>query len=136
MAKFASKGAILKATITSVLTAVPAMGDVTFTPGSVDRIDVTTHDSTGDTREFLQTWKGAGTLGFTVKYDPANTVHEFLRASHGAAAVVFSLVLPDTGAATWTFSAHVTGFEIGASVDGAIEATVSLETTGAITFAA
>lgn len=136
MAKFAAKGAIVKATVATVLTAVPAMGDVTFTPGTVERIDVTTHDSASDTREFLQTWKGAGTVGFTIKYDPANAVHEFLRVSHGAAAVVFTLVLPDTGAATWTFSAHVTGFEISASVDGAIEANVSLETTGAITFAA
>ena len=109
MAKFTSKGAILKVTVSSVLTTIPQMGDVTFTPGAVERVDVTTH---------------------------ANSVHEVLRAAQGGASIVFNFILPDTGAATWSFSAHVTGFEIGASVEGAIEATVSLETTGAITFTA
>tara|TARA_R110000868_G_scaffold93805_1_gene259364 strand:+ start:2012 stop:2422 length:411 start_codon:yes stop_codon:yes gene_type:complete len=136
MAKFTSKGAILKVTVSSVLTTIPQMGDVTFTPGAVERVDVTTHDSASDTREFIQTWKGAGSIGFTLKYDPANSVHEVLRAAQGGASIVFNFILPDTGAATWSFSAHVTGFEIGASVEGAIEATVSLETTGAITFTA
>lgn len=136
MSKVAAKGAIVKVTVASVLTAVPYMGDLTLSLGETERIDVTTHDSAGNAREFLQTWQGEGQLSFGIKYDPANAVHEALRAAHGGAAIASSVVLPDAGAATFTFNANVTGFEITAGVDGALEASITMKTTGAVTFAA
>ena len=136
MSKFAAKGAILKITVATVLTPVPNCGDISINLGSVDRIDVTTHDSAGSTREYLNTWLGEGEISTTLKYDPANATHEAIRAALNGAAVSWSVILPDAGAATFAFNAHVTAFSVSAAVDGSLDASVTIKTTGAITFTA
>ena len=136
MAKYSAKGTKLQVTISGVLTDIPALRDITLGVGQTDLLDATTHDSTGSFREFLNGFKDSDESTYTIVYDPANATHEFIRAAHGGAAVVFAMVLPDAGAATFTFSALVRSFTVNAPVDGVLEASFTLKPTGEVTFTA
>lgn len=138
MAKYAAKGAILKQDDgTSTFVAIANVGDVSFQHPQRERIDVTTHDSSGGFREYVDGVLGEGTLSFPLVYDPANATHERLRASQVSGGNKnFQLILPDAGAAQFAFAALVTKFDINAGVNGRLEAQVELKTSGAITFTA
>ena len=122
--------------ISSTPTAIPSLLDFELDLGETEEIDVTTHDSTGDTREFVNGFKNPADMTIPIVFDADDTVHQYLQAAHGGAAEDFVLTLPNTGAATYTFSALVKGFSIASPVDGRQEATMTLKPTGAIVFAA
>lgn len=136
MAKYAAKGAIIKVEISAVATTIPAVGDFELDLGDAEEIDVTTHDSAGSYREFVNGFKNAAEISFPIVYDPANATHEYLRANHAGAAQTFQIVLPDAGAATFDFDALIKGFRVSAPVDGRLEATVTIKPTGDIVFTA
>lgn len=137
MPKYAAKGTILEyENPPSTWVPVPATGDYEVDLGETEQIDVTTHDSAGSYREFINGFKNAAEIAFPIIYDPANVAHEYLRAAHGGAAINLRVTLPDAGNATFTFAALVTGFRVGVPVQGALGATVTVKPTGAITFAA
>lgn len=136
MPKYAAKGTKLQITITSTLTDIPALRDISLGVGQADLLDATTHDSSGSFREFINGFKDSDEATYTIVYDPANAVHEAIRAAHGGASVAFALVLPDAGNATFAFSALVRTFTVNAPVDGILEASFTLKPTGAITFTA
>jgi predicted secreted protein len=137
MAKYAAKGAQLHyENPASTWVLVTALGDFTLNLGETEQIDVTTHDSAGSYREFLNGFKNASEFSPVLKYDPVATSHEYLRAAHGGTAKSFRVTLPDAGNAQFFFDGIVTGFEVSAPVDGALEATVTIKPTGEITFSA
>jgi predicted secreted protein len=97
----------------------------------VDTIDVSSHSSVGQWREFVAGMKDAGELSMEINYDPA--VHGTIFAEIGAAAKRHKITLPDSGAATVEFNAIVTGFTTGAPYDDKLTGTITLKVTGAIT---
>lgn len=112
--KISAKGTKLKialtATPTTELTELQSIG---LDQGERDQIDMTSHSSTV-TEEFTDSGlrKTVGISG-VIFYDPADTIHELLRAAHAAGTLVYAtLVLPDAGNAQWACSGYVTAFSI------------------------
>lgn len=110
-------------------------------PGlQADTEDVTTHDSAGAWEEHVVTILRSGEVSLDLEYDPAAATHK--NASGGLlydlasrASQTFSIVFPDSGGTTWSFSAFVTGFEPAMPHDGALTASVKLKLTGQPTLA-
>lgn len=136
MAKYAAKGLTLQyenPPLTWVT--VPNVGDISLNLGEADEIDVTTHDSPGGFREFIAGFKNAAEFTIPLVYDPALTTHAYLRTQMGGVAVPFRVGLPMVSAlARFNFSGLIRGFEVGAAVDGRLEATVTVKPTGDMTY--
>ena len=120
MAKFKAKGVIVKAALTATpTTTVDQAAEVSFNTGDRQMIDVTTHDST-TVKDYIDSGlRESAELEITCEYDPANAIHEIIRAAHDVGTLVYvTLVLPDAGAATWVMSGIFTGFNIPAMAPG------------------
>lgn len=132
MTKYAAYGTEFKRGATEIAQVKNISG-----PGlSLDTEDVTSHDSTSGWEEVVGTILRSGEVTLEIVYDPAAATHKY--ASGGLlydlvsrTATTFSIVFP--GAATWSFSALVTGFEPSAPVEGALTASVTLKVTGVVT---
>lgn len=140
MAKFKSKGLIVKIEASDPATTVIAqLGDGSLNLGEREAaIDVTTHDNSTGTVDLLDIgFKTPLTFDGEILYDPANAVHEVMRAAQAAGTLLYILVtLPDTGAATFSAQVRVKGFTLGLPVKGKLSAQISIEGMAATTFAA
>lgn len=118
--KYAAKGVIIKfgtaATPTAVVSGIESVG---INLGERGLVETTTHDST-TTRDYEDSkLRDTEEITATIVYDPADAVHEALRAAHATGAAgnsgnpyYLTLVLPDAGAAQWAASGFVTRFEV------------------------
>jgi predicted secreted protein len=123
MAKVKAKGTTIKYGATaSPTTTIPALADIELTLGDREVIDATTHDSTGG-KEYLDSGlRETPTLSARVKLDPADTAHEFIRASHSSGATVYiTVVLPDAGSAQFAMSGVIQGYNVSAPVNGTLD---------------
>lgn len=139
MAKISAKGIILKFGVTATPTdVVPGLRSIGINQGAREQIDVTTHDSTTTKEHVDSGLRETPDIEGVIVYDPANTVHEAIRAAHSAGTLCYAtLVLPDAGAASWAASGHVTGFSIPSRAPGdPLEANFSFKANAADTFAA
>jgi predicted secreted protein len=108
-------------------------------PGlSTETIDVTAHDSAGDTREEVPTFKSGGEVTLRINYDPAETTHKnaaggLLKLWSDKTLSEFTIVYPTTPATNVEFSGYVTAFAPSAPFDGKIEANVTIKVAGAVT---
>ena len=99
-------------------------------------IDVTTLDSTGGYRDYVQGYRDAGTLHLEGYYDSDDAGQAALRTAYangnaGTAVITF----PDGAKAT--FSAYVKGYALGAAeVGGAVGFSATLRLTGGVTYTA
>lgn len=96
----------------------------------VDDIDVSSHDSPGQWREFLGGMKDGGELSMEVNYDPAE--HGTILSAVGTSRD-HRLTLPDAGAATIAFEGYVSGFSAQAPYDDKLSATITVKVSGAVT---
>jgi predicted secreted protein len=114
----------------STYTTIPEIKDFSGPGGQAAVIDVTSLSSTG--KEKRMGLQDEGQLSFNIFYVPDNAQHVALRAAR-AARDKRGFKLTFTDSTVWTFDAYVTSFTVSGSVDGVIEAAVTLEITGAIT---
>lgn len=134
MANYAAFGTLLKLAAATVAGVTNISG-----PGlTLETIDVTNHSSTSAWREFVGGLKDGGEISLDIVYDPAAATHK--NASGGLLYLLdqrtsgsFSIVFPDSGNTTWSFTAFVTSFEPGAPVADGLTASVTLKITGAPT---
>lgn len=105
-----------------------------------DTVDVTSHASTSNWREYIATLKDAGEVSLELNYVPTETTHK--NASGGLLYLLaqgtkqaFSIVFPDSGPTTWTFDGFVTSFSPSAPHDGKLGLSVTIKATGAPTLA-
>jgi predicted secreted protein len=133
--KFAAKGTKLQINTGSSLVDIPSVESFTFGQGQTELIDVTTLDSSSY-REFVNGFKDADEISAEIIYDPADTVHEYIRTNHGGTAKAMGVVLSDTGNATFTFNALITQVSFPVDKDGPIRMSVTFKPTGAISFTA
>lgn len=123
MAKFRAKGAIL--TLDGVV--IEQWRDGTHSGGDAERIDVTTHDTSGSSREFLAGFDGENTYEFELIWDanlPGAQKLEELKAS--GEEVPGILTYPDTGE-SHTFDAVVMRYAMpSTALDGALVRPVTL----------
>lgn len=135
MAKFSAKGAALAYLSGSSYIPIAQLESFEFDDGDVAVVDVTTLDSTNNTREKVPTWSDPGPVTLNGPYDPGITSHAWVRSNKGTTQT-FRITWPDTGAATESFSAIVGGIKVTANKDNALVFALSLNRTGASTHAA
>lgn len=139
MAKNKAKGVILKygdaATPTNT---IPQLAEISFDGGAWDRVDITTHDTSGVTKAYDVVQKEPPSIEVRLMLDPADTAHAWLITSHAAATLRYiTFVLPDAGAAEWACSGHITNLQVsGLLVGGYIEASFTFACNAAATFTA
>lgn len=97
-----------------------------------EEIDVTTLDSSGGYREFLQGFKDSGELAITGYHDKDNTGQSTMRTLYGTGATgYFWVTFPDATAVI--FTAYVKSYTAGAAeVDGAVGFGATLRITGIV----
>lgn len=113
-----------------VFTAVADVTNIGVLDAQAETLDVSSHDSAGQWREFVGGMKDAGELSMELNYDPA--VHGTIFDLLGGPETNMKIVLPDAGAAEVDFAAIVTGFEAGAPFDDKLTASVTLKLSGAV----
>ncbi len=140
-----SFGTLLKigngATPTETFTTIAEVRDISGFAFALSTEDVTNHDSAG-WREHIPTIIEAGEVTFDINFKGDAT------QGFGSGSLYddmvdktkrnFQLVLPTgVGASndTAAFAAYVTGFELSAPVEGVLSAALTLQVTGAVTWA-
>lgn len=140
MAKYKTKGVIAKiAAANPPTTAIVQLGDSTLELGERDAlINATTHDTSTGTHEFLDPgFKTPASFNGEILYDPADAVHEVIRAAHDAGtSLYFECTLPDAGAAKFLFQCRVKNCGLPLPVMGKLTLNVTLEGLAATTFTA
>ena len=98
-----------------------------------EAVDVTTLDSTGGYREFLQGYRDSGEVELTGFHDAGDAGQKALRSAYASGAVgAFLVEFPD--GTKVSFSGYVKGHTIGsAEVDGAIGFGAVVRISGAVT---
>ena len=96
----------------------------------VDSIDVSSHDSPSQWREFVAGMKDGGELSMEVNYDPA--LHGTIWGALGTERN-HRITLPDAGAATIAFAGFISGASAQAPYDDKLSATFTIKVTGAVT---
>ncbi len=137
MAKYYAKGTLLQvgdgAQPTEVFTTIPHAGDLEGPGGDTSEIDVTDHESPGNTEEVLPTLVSGGTLSGTLFFDPAGTLHQQLTSDQQALTIrTYQLVLTDATNTIVRFKAFVQSFRPATPVRGALSARVALRVTGIV----
>ncbi len=95
-------------------------------------IDVTSLDSSGGYREFITGFRDGGTVSLSMNFTP--TGYGSLLSDFGSATLRdYQIVLSDTGATTFDFSALVTEIPLDIPTDDKITCTVTLKISGAVT---
>jgi len=89
-------------------------------------------------RSFVGGIIDSGEMSFDISYDPnSNTVIENLfDNSASAIPAATACVITFSDSSTWTFSAVLSGFDLGVEMDDKVTASISMKATGAITIAA
>lgn len=124
-----AKGTIFKFN-DAVVGRLTSVGEIS--PDS-EELDVTTLDSEGGYREFLQGYRDSGTVELTGFHEKGDAGQAALRAAYdGGAAGAAQVDFPD--GTVVSFRAFVKGYTLGsAEVDGAIGFGAVLRVTGAVT---
>lgn len=102
--------------------------DADFLDISVEDIDVTSHASPDQWREFLGGLKDGGALTFTVNFDPA--LHGDILDELGVNHDMRFTFPPDADDATIVFPGYLSGFTGSAPVDDKLEAEASVKVAG------
>jgi predicted secreted protein len=134
--KYAAYGAIIEiggpASDTASYNAVDGVTSLGIPSDSADEIDVTSHDSAGGRKEYINGLIDSEDLSITLFYDAADAQHEELRAAAGGVAQHVKVTISGPASNTiHTFSALVKSFAIELPHDGPITATVGFRRTGA-----
>jgi Lambda phage tail tube protein, TTP len=138
MAKYTAYGSQLQIAddrdTPTVWTTIPNVGSMGFPLGTVDQAEVTTHDSPGRYREYVQTMRDGGEVSIELVLDYQSAVHQrLMEATGGLDYERFKVLAPDSTELA-EFNAFVSLDGTSAlPVDGAITATLNLRTTGSIT---
>lgn len=139
MAKYAAKGAILAVNTVAaptVYTTIPGVKDFNLPIGTADQIDVTSHDSSGGYKEFVNGLMESAEISVPTVWDGSNAQHAALVAALQAGTVLgYKITGKESTPKTYTFQALVKSIDISWPVAGAQEATLVIKPTGAITIA-
>lgn len=136
MAKFPAKGTSISYLVGSTYTAIAQCKSVSFDLGGAPaKINANAHDDATNIAQYVSGRSEPGSVQLEIVYDPGQASHAWLRGAQGATHT-FRVALPDTGAATETFSASVGGLQIDADNEGLLVARCTLEILGASTHAA
>jgi predicted secreted protein len=101
--------------------------------------DVTTHNSVGGWEEALPGMARSGEISFDINYVPTEATHNdttgLVFVFRTKARRNFRIIFSNVGLTVWSWAGYVVGFEIGAEVDNALTASVTLKPDGTMTLA-
>lgn len=122
MAKVKAKGVVIKyGDSAAPTTTISQLAEVSFENGQWDRVETTTHDTSGAVKTYAPTLKEPSSLDVRVLLDPAGTDHNWLiGASDSGADKYMTFVLPDAGTAQWALVGNVTNMSIGGLTPGGL----------------
>ncbi len=112
--------------------AVAEVNSITGPNKSRGTIDVTSLDSTGGYREFIGGFRDGGSITLSMNFTMA-TYNDFNEDFESSALQTFSIVLPDTGATTFSFSGLVTDLGMAIPLDDKVTSDVTIKVSGVIT---
>lgn len=95
-------------------------------------IDVTSLDSTGGYREFIGGFRDAGTVTLNMNFTMA-TFNDFNEDFESATLQSYSIVLPDSGGTTFSFSGLVTDLGMAVPMDDKVTSDVTIKISGVVT---
>ncbi len=105
---------------------------------AVDSVEVTTHDSADNYKEFIPGLIDAGEVSIEGNFDYTDTAgqHALLTDANSRTSRTGVITFPSSTGATWTFTGFATNVKIGdASTDGVIPFSATIKITGKPTFA-
>jgi hypothetical protein len=109
-------------------------GEIPFPQINSDSKEVTDHDSPDHTKEFIATLIDPGQLKVTLNYRATDATQKVLIGKAQSRAIGnWQIVMVDTGASVWAFTAFVMGFQAKGAVDNVYEADVTFQVTGTVT---
>jgi predicted secreted protein len=99
---------------------------------TAETMDVTTLESEGGYREFIQTFKDGGEVPLEGLFDPESEGQLAMQTSLDSGAVEdYKITFPTTPKAEWAFKGMVTAFKVGdAELDGAIAFGTTIKVSG------
>ena len=112
--------------------AVAEVNSITGPNKSRGTIDVTSLDSTGGYREFIGGFRDGGSITLSMNFTMA-TYNDFNEDFESATLQTYSIVLPDTGATTFSFSGLVTELGMAIPLDDKVTSDVTIKVSGVIT---
>lgn len=140
MSKYKTKGAqLLLDTVNPPVTQVGQLGDSSLELGDREAlVDATTHDNTTGVTDMIDNgFKAPCKLTGTLIYDPADTVHESIRASQQSGAQLWAkLILANATSSSFLFQCRILKCTLPLPVKGKMELQVEIEGIGAYTFTA
>lgn len=123
----------LGTTFTFATTEIGSLSSIGEVGGDADEIDVTTLDSTGGYKEFLQGFKDSGEVALSGYLAAGKNQDDLITAFGAGTASDCEIEFPS--GTTLTFSGYVKSYKVGpAEVNGAIGFSASIRITGAVTF--
>lgn len=124
--------ATLGTTLTRNSDAIGQIQDIQGPQLSTDEQEITNHSSPGGVEEFIMTIKRTGEVTFPLVFNASDTSHGttdgLIKAWKDRSLDAYVLTFPDGSG--WEFDAYVSGFEMGAPVDGFLSADVTLRPSG------
>lgn len=115
-------------------TTIPEVTDISINPERAD-IDVTSHDSTAPSAEYIAGLLNNGTVSFSGNFLPGSANQELITTdlfSTAGTITGWSIVWVD-GPKTWSFNAYVKSFNPTARVADKLSYSGTLKVTGPIT---
>lgn len=136
--KYSGFAAVLQTTISSTLTDIAGVRDISGPELKQDSIEVSSRDNKW--KEFVAGQIDGGEITFDIVYDPdtpthlAGTAGGLVKDLIDKTLQAFKLKFADTTPATYTFSGFVTKFVPKVPFNGMQSADVTIKVSGAITF--
>jgi hypothetical protein len=133
MAEIKTKGTLLQAEISTVFTTVAQR--LKITPGEGNRNEIETTDLDDDAETSVSGILREGEYDVEGHLDPENATHAYLWTLKGSgAANNWKLILPNSAASEYAFSAWLKSFKLGEiGIDGLQKFTAKLKATGLVT---
>lgn len=116
-----------------VFSAVAYVSNISVSGYSVDAVDVTTHDSANNFKEFIPGMVDGGEVSFDIVFDPDNTTHD--ETAGGLKAIMDSRSIKNwkvtfaDATNVWSFTGFMTSFEFEVPIEDAITASCTIKTT-------
>lgn len=135
MTKYVAFGVIVQVDHDSdgTYTTIGQLGDIDGPNEERDSVDVTTHDSANNAREYKPNLSDGGEVTLDVVYDPGDSTQQIIVDIYRTRAQVpWKFILPDTASSEVDFTAHVQSHGLAAPMEDKLMKSVTLKVTGKV----
>lgn len=132
MSKVICKGTVLKQTISSVLTPVAQVENISMSGASNETVETRTLDGAAGIEHTATGYYEPGNVSFDLQYDPALAGHQAITDILTTPAETdWTITYADAGSTVHTFKSSGVGCDINVDPSNILKASVNLKLTGA-----